>query len=426
MAKNFDNIGIKKQQKATTLAKRVQETNYTIDPEFEAFNPALPQEQREELKASIQKQGFLDSVKYWMEAGSDHRLIIDGHNRLSIARELGLENMVTFEQVPGLKSREDVRIWIDTFQFSRRNYSPFQLSFVRGRLYENRKQRGFHQNDGNGQTAVLLAKEHNTSQATIERDAALYRALDQRVNPILKQEILNENKAKVKKGDLVKLGQQKIEENPTLFQDPKEITDFLQQQKKPAQSLKISLKPNLKTASGNELELQFPAFTAKEDRFFPLYAKEKEAHYLFLSPKHCIQLLSLEIELLAVEKSSKLYQRFLDHSIEEVSYTQFTKAANLFFSRLQKDIAKAKAWQEKTTLKDSNYLATTKGHWEISKDRIHYFTDPFAFDEKGYEPVATEAIKVPLQQALSFFAAVLSAPQKPARNYHAHLMKKLS
>jgi len=62
-------------------------------------------------------------------------------------------------------------------QLGRRNLTEWSISNLRGARMELEKQKGFHHNDGNGQTAVRLAVQHNVSQATIERDASFSRDL---------------------------------------------------------------------------------------------------------------------------------------------------------------------------------------------------------------------------------------------------------
>lgn len=73
-------------------------------------------------------------------------------------------------------------------QIGRRNLTPDQVRLIRGRRY-NRVKKAAHGREGRQfsghqnevpKTSARLAKEHGVSKATIERDAAAVRILDER------------------------------------------------------------------------------------------------------------------------------------------------------------------------------------------------------------------------------------------------------
>jgi len=90
-----------------------------IDEEFKKLIPPLTTEELSQLEQNILSEGIRDKICTWQG------LIIDGHNRYSIAEKHGL----SFETVEKeFASREDVKIWIIRNQFGRRNISNYDRS----------------------------------------------------------------------------------------------------------------------------------------------------------------------------------------------------------------------------------------------------------------------------------------------------------
>lgn len=58
-----------------------------IDKEFEELLPVLTPEEFDRLEQSILRNGMLDPIKVWEEAGTGKYIIIDGHNRYKILKK---------------------------------------------------------------------------------------------------------------------------------------------------------------------------------------------------------------------------------------------------------------------------------------------------------------------------------------------------
>ena len=155
-----------------------------IDEEFKWLLPALDAETYKLLEENILENGCRDSLILWGIT------LIDGHNRYAIC----MEHDIPFNTVSkDFDTREDVLIWIITTQVARRNLSPRQLSYYRGRHYRADKQnegnksgRNQHSEEltQNGEvpkaqsTVSRLAGQYNVSKNTIARDAKAADALD--------------------------------------------------------------------------------------------------------------------------------------------------------------------------------------------------------------------------------------------------------
>lgn len=88
-----------------------------IDPEFQALIPPLSDEEFQQLKENIIKDGCRDSLVTW------NGTIVDGHNRYKICQE----NDISFNtEEKGFADREQAVEWIIRNQFGRRNLSPTQ------------------------------------------------------------------------------------------------------------------------------------------------------------------------------------------------------------------------------------------------------------------------------------------------------------
>jgi hypothetical protein len=82
--------------------------------------------------------------------------------------------------------REAVIEWIIRHQLSRRNQTPEQISYFRGKLYEQMKKAAHRPEKGGNnyhlnkpeKTAETIAKDYNVTEKTIRRDADYARAID--------------------------------------------------------------------------------------------------------------------------------------------------------------------------------------------------------------------------------------------------------
>ena len=105
-----------------------------IDPEFESLIDPLTDEEYQQLKENIRGYGLLEKIKIWKEAGKGYYVIVDGHNRNRILKELAEEapednwlsdnNYETLAVV--LSTRSEIKEYIIKNQLGRRNLTPFQ------------------------------------------------------------------------------------------------------------------------------------------------------------------------------------------------------------------------------------------------------------------------------------------------------------
>jgi site-specific DNA-methyltransferase (adenine-specific) len=83
-----------------------------VDPEFKSLIPSLTEDERDELRASLQAEGCRDAIVTW------NGTIIDGHNRYELCSELGIP-FKTIERE--FDDRDSVTLWMVKNQFARRN-----------------------------------------------------------------------------------------------------------------------------------------------------------------------------------------------------------------------------------------------------------------------------------------------------------------
>lgn len=152
--------------------------NITIDREFQTLLAPLTAEEYAGLEQDILDKGCLDTLKVWQG------ILIDGHNRYTICMRHG----VLFDvQELEFDDREAVIEWMIRHQLSRRNQTPEQISYYRGKLYEQMKKvhGGDRKSSGNNfhliptvKTAETIAKDYNVTEKTIRNDADYARAID--------------------------------------------------------------------------------------------------------------------------------------------------------------------------------------------------------------------------------------------------------
>ena len=92
-----------------------------IDNEFQNIIPPITEDEKKQLRQSIEVEGIRDALVVWGD------ILIDGHNRYEIAQELGIKYETTNKD---FASRSLAKEWIIKNQFGRRNLSPYQ----RGKL----------------------------------------------------------------------------------------------------------------------------------------------------------------------------------------------------------------------------------------------------------------------------------------------------
>ena len=169
--------------------------NILIDEEFRDLLPALDAETYALLEENLLENGCRDALIIW------NNTLIDGHNRYEICTKHDIPFSTISKE---FASREEVLIWIVSTQVSRRNLTPIQLSYYRGRHYRADKiVQGIYRHAGkskNGHndhfydtTAKRLGKQYNVAEVTIRRDAKVADAIDAvgKTSPDAKRRILS-------------------------------------------------------------------------------------------------------------------------------------------------------------------------------------------------------------------------------------------
>lgn len=184
-----------------------------IDKEFKDLIEPLTTEERRGLEASIQRDGLRDSLIVWKEKD----ILLDGHNRLEICNQIGIEPTVSFVSLP---DRESALSWILSNQLSRRNVTPGQKSYLRGKRYnlekmlhggdrKSRKTKSKGQNEPLKSTAAVLSETYGVSESTIKRDGKFADAVDRVAliseEPVIAKRELLSGKTRLSKKDLSRI-----------------------------------------------------------------------------------------------------------------------------------------------------------------------------------------------------------------------------
>ena len=112
----------------------------------------------------------------------EERTILDGHHRFAICQQYDIPYPVHLLSLPDLDA---AKAWMLTHQLGRRNLTPEQMSYLRGKQYavEKRQHGGDRKSKGKSfplhdSTAAQLAEHHKVTDRTIKNDAAFAEALD--------------------------------------------------------------------------------------------------------------------------------------------------------------------------------------------------------------------------------------------------------
>jgi hypothetical protein len=209
----------------------------TIHPDLQSLIPPLTPEESAQLEANLLEGGCRDPLVVWAE----EQVVLDGHNRLAICERHDLPYPIQELSLPDLDA---AKAWMIAHQLGRRNLTPDQMSYYRGKQYEMQKRQGkrtdltSHHSDGKSQdTAQVLADQHKVGKATIERDGAYARAVDTiaaAVGPEARQAILA-RQTKVTQQDVKALAKIATQHAHTA----KEALDAVQEVKTPKQARHI-------------------------------------------------------------------------------------------------------------------------------------------------------------------------------------------
>jgi len=175
--------------------------------------PPLQDLELEQLHRSIDStSGPETPLKVWKEKD----ILIDGHHRYAYCTEKGYDYDVQYESFINIDAVKDYMI---LHQLGRRNVDPKTASYLRGKLYKNRKQsvggqtpkqkegdqndppisepKGGAQNGHPVKTAEKVAQETGVSKNTIKRDEKFADAVDIINDKASKGEITQEEKKEI-------------------------------------------------------------------------------------------------------------------------------------------------------------------------------------------------------------------------------------
>ena len=94
-----------------------------VDPEFKKLIPPLVPDEKDRLRANLKRDGCRDALVVWEEEG----ILLDGHNRLEICEEEGIEYRTATISLP---DRTAAEIWILENQAGRRNLNISQKAVL--------------------------------------------------------------------------------------------------------------------------------------------------------------------------------------------------------------------------------------------------------------------------------------------------------
>jgi hypothetical protein len=189
------------------------------DEEFSRLCWPLTDEEKALLRASLKAEGCREPIRFWE---ADGRPVLDGHNRLEICLEEGIDYPMLPMQFP---DRQKAIEWVIHNQLGRRNASEVQKSHLRGMLYIEKKTQAekaenasYHSGirgteDGDGKQvsdeklpapptrpnfAKQVAAETGVSEQKVHRDAKFTNALNRLAlkSPKLRDAVLNEEISK--------------------------------------------------------------------------------------------------------------------------------------------------------------------------------------------------------------------------------------
>lgn len=149
-----------------------------IDPELASLLSSLTTEEAGLLEGSLVSDGCRDSLVVWQE----QNILLDGHHRHAICTRLDIPFEV---REVSLANRRAAVEWRLATQLARRNLSPMQASYYRGKLFESLKRPGSRTDrtlsrNGSGSASMSdqLCRRYGIPRRTLTRDAAFTRSLD--------------------------------------------------------------------------------------------------------------------------------------------------------------------------------------------------------------------------------------------------------
>ena len=204
-----------------------------IDPEFQGKIPPLTFEELNQLEANILRDGrIINPIIVWQG------LIVDGHNRYTIAKKHPEIPFTVHEKE--FASRYEAIIWICKNQLGRRNLTPEQKKYLIGKQYEAEKcvnggdrkspaaKSGGHFDHliKHEKTRGRIARETNTTDSFVRRAEHFAKGVDaaEEAVPGTRQKVLS-GEVKPTAAEIASVARAPPEERPALVAEickPKE------------------------------------------------------------------------------------------------------------------------------------------------------------------------------------------------------------
>ena len=257
-----------------------------IDPEFQGKIPPLTFEELNQLEANILRDGrIINPIIVW------RGLIVDGHNRYTIAKKHPEIPFTVHEKE--FASRYEAIIWICKNQLGRRNLTPEQKKYLIGKQYEaekcanggDRKSPAAKSGSqignliGNPKTCKRIATENGVSKNTVIRAEEFAKGVDaaEEAVPGTRQKVLS-GEVKPTAAEIASVARAPPEERPALVA---EICKSKEQKpsKPPAQKQKAppavaAPLPDVSTSDEEAPDEEPTSTPAPSERIFP--QKENE------------------------------------------------------------------------------------------------------------------------------------------------------
>ena len=195
-----------------------------IDPEFQGKIPPLTFEELNQLEANILRDGrIINPIIVW------RGLIVDGHNRYTIAKKHPEIPFTVHEKE--FANRYEAIIWICKNQLGRRNLTPEQKKYLIGKQYEAEKcanggdrkspvaKSGSQIGNliGNPKTCKRIATENGVSKNTVIRAEEFAKGVDaaEEAVPGTRQKVLS-GEVKPTAAEIASVARAPPEERPAL------------------------------------------------------------------------------------------------------------------------------------------------------------------------------------------------------------------
>ena len=257
-----------------------------VDPEFQGKIPPLTFEELNQLEANILRDGrIINPIIVWEE------LIVDGHNRFTIAKKHPEIPFTVHEKE--FANRYEAIIWICKNQLGRRNLTPEQKSYLIGKQYEAEKHADFNRGNqytsskksgcyqnGNSQklnrTCERIASENGIGRNTVIRAEQFAKGVDaaEEAVPGTRQKVLS-GEVKPTAAEIASVARAPPEDRPALVAEickPKPP-------KPPAQKLKTppavaAPLPNASTSEEECTDEELVHTPAPQEQTFPQRVNE--------------------------------------------------------------------------------------------------------------------------------------------------------